>query len=371
MAPSARVTTGLERLGLDAPVLAAFTASRLLVLLAAFAAENLVIRNRALIGDQAPILRSLTAWDGQYFIGIAREGYHLAPVAGEYRDVAFAPLFPLVTGVLALPWPDLTALIAVVVANVAFLLALGLLTRLGEIYLGRERAAYAAGLMAIYPFAAVYSMAYSDSLFLALSLGAFLAAERNWRARAGVLLGLACLARIQGIVLILPLAILLLRQDGWRPRPSLAWLALGPLAILGFVAYLAAVTGSWTAYLDAQIAWGRTGIGGAPPEQSLGSNLTGYLFALLATLAWAVFLLVFIRQDRLRLEYALIPMLYLAAELSSGSLEAVGRITMVAFPYVWLLANRRSTFARVGWPALSAGLFALIALLEFAGFWVP
>jgi hypothetical protein len=75
--------------------------------------------------------------------------------------------------------------------------------------------------------------------------------------------------------------------------------------------------------------------------------------------------------DRLRLEYFLVPVVFIVAELSSGSLEAVGRITMVAFPYVWILANRRSLFARRAWPVISAGLFVVVAILSFGGYWVP
>ena len=67
----------------------------------------------------------------------------------------------------------------------------------------------------------------------------------------------------------------------------------------------------------------------------------------------------------------LVPVLFILAELSSGSLEAVGRVTMLAFPFVWLLANRRSLFARRSWPMLSAGLFTAIAILSFGGYWVP
>jgi len=89
------------------------------------------------------------------------------------------------------------------------------------------------------------------------------------------------------------------------------------------------------------------------------------------TMLWSVALLIFRRTDRLRLEYFLVPVVFIVAELSSGSLEAVGRVTMVAFPYAWILANRRSLFARRAWPVISAGLFVAIAILSFGGYWVP
>jgi hypothetical protein len=261
--------------------------------------------------------------------------------------------------------------VAVLVSNVAFLLALGLLARLGEPYLGRRRASLAASLLAIYPFASAFAMAYTESLFLLVMVGAFLAAERGHRTTCGILLALACLCRFQGVALVLPLGIIMLRQDAWRPRPSLAWLLLGPLAAIGFLAYVGWLTGSPTAFLDAQQAWGRTGVGGSAPDETVAAMFTPYQAALVLTLCWSVFMLVWARQDRLRPEYILVAVLFIAAEFSSGSLEAVGRVTMLAFPYVWLLANRRSLFARRAWPPLSAGLFTAIAILSFSGYWVP
>jgi hypothetical protein len=359
-------------LGLDRSIVSAFVASRGLLVVAAIVAEYFIVRNAALTsGDDAPILRSLTSWDAWYYLGIAREGYHADPVSGLYRDTAFTPLFPMVVRVLSLPWPAFSGLVSVIVANAAFLVALGLLARLGEPYLGRRRAVLAASLYAIYPFASAFGMAYTESLFLLTMVGAFLTAERRHRAWAGTLFALACLSRFQGVVLLLPLAILVLRQDGWRPRPSQLWLLLGPLATVGFVLYVGWLTGSLTGFLDAQLAWGRAGIGGAPPGETIGARLTPYQGALLITLCWAVFMLVWVRVDRLRPEYALIPILFIAAEMASGSLEAVGRVTMLAFPYAWLLANRRSLVARRVWPVVSAGLFTVIAILSFGGYWVP
>ncbi len=358
-------------LRLDASILAIFLASRILIVGAAIVAEYLVPRNAGLAAGAGPILDSLTAWDGWYYLGIARDGYHAAPVAGAYSDVAFAPLYPLLIRVVSLPFQGFEAIAAVLISNIAFLAALALLVRLGERYIGRRRAVLAASLLVIYPFASTFAMGYTESLFLLLMVATFLSAERGHRALTGILLALTVLSRLQGAALILPLLILFLRQDGWRLRPSQAWLLLGPLAAIGFFAYIAALTGSPTAFLDAQQAWGREGLGGSSPDQALGAKFSPYLGALLLTLLWAVFLLVFVRVDRLRAEYWLIPVVFIAAEMSSGSLEAVGRVTMLAFPYVWILANRRSMLARRCWPVVSVGLFTLVAVLSFAGYWVP
>jgi hypothetical protein len=357
---------------LDAGLVTIFVASRFVLVIAALVAEYLIPRNPALIpGADGPILRSLTSWDGWYYLGIVANGYQADPVAGAYSNVAFPPLYPAIVELLSFPFPAYAGVVAILVSNVAFLLALGLLVRLGTPYLGRRRASLAAGLLVIYPFASAFAMAYTESLFLLLMVAAFLAAERRHRAWAGIFLALTVLCRIQGVLLILPLGILMLRQDGWRPTRSLLWLLLGPLAAAAFLGYIATVTGSPTAFLDAQQAWGREGLGGAAPGKTIGSDFSPYQGALLLTLLFTVFLLVFVRADRIPIEYALIPILFIGAEMASGTLEAVGRITMTAFPIVWILANRRSLFARRTWPMVSVALFTVVAILSFGGYWVP
>lgn len=374
VAPTTRPNGGVRALAdvfrLDGGLVALFVASRLLVVLAAVVAEYVLPRMPSGPGADGPILRSLTTWDGFFYIDIAVRGYSDAGT-GAYSNVAFPPLYPMLIRLLSIPYPGMAAIVAIVVSNVAFLGALALLVRLGTPYLGRRRASMAAGLLVIYPFASVFAMAYAESLFLLLMLASFLAAERGHRAWAGLFLALTVVSRLQGVAIILPLLLIMLRQDGWRPRPSQAWLLLGPLAAVGFLLFVASVTGSVTGFLDAQQAWGRVGLGGAAPDETIGADFSPYQGALVLTLISSVFLLVFVRVDRIRPEYALVPVLFLAAGLTSGSLESIGRITMSAFPFVWLLAGRRSIVATRAWPVMSIGLFTTVAFLQFYGNWVP
>jgi hypothetical protein len=358
---------------LDRSLVAAFVVSRLLILAAAVAAENLIVRNPSLTsGDGAPILRSLTSWDGWFLLGVARDGYHAAAVSGSYHDYAFLPLYPALVRLLAAPWPAFAGVVAVIVSNAAFLVALGLFVSLGEAVVGRGRARLGALYLAVFPFSAVFSMSYTESLFLVLALGAFLAAERDRRAVAGILFGLACLTRLQGAVMLVPLGLILLSRDGWRPRLSQAWLGLGPVASGAFLLFVASLTGSTSGYLDAQVGWGRAGVGtAAATGGSIADMFSPYQASLLLVLAVAVFLLVYVRHDRIPMAYALLPILTLGLAFSSGLLEAIGRIAMLAFPYAWILAGRRSSAFRRAWPLLSAGLMTLLALLMFGGYYVP
>ena len=75
-------------------------------------------------GDAGPILRSLTSWDGWYYLGIVRDGYQADPVSGAYSNVAFPPLYPLIVRLLSWPIPGSEGIVAILVSNVAFLAAL-------------------------------------------------------------------------------------------------------------------------------------------------------------------------------------------------------------------------------------------------------
>jgi len=361
---------------LTRPVVAALIGSRLIVLGAAVLAELLPGRTTILTsGSSAPLLASLTSWDGWYYVGIARDGYHSLPVAGAYHDYAFLPGYPALVALCSLGQSALMALMAVILSNALFVLALALLIRVSEPVVGRDVAVRSAVLLALCPFGAVFSMAYGESLFLALSLGAFLAAQRDRRALTGVLLGLAALTRLQGILLIIPLGLIFLLRDR-RLRVSLTWLALGPAAVAAFIGYVAILSGSLDGYSSAMAAWGRGGASVArSSSDTVASALSGpyvaYFLLLLFVLAAGVFLLGWLRWDRIPLPYALLPVLYLGAAFASGGLESIGRYLMLAFPYAWILAGRRNRLVAWGLPLIGAVSLFVISFASYRGFFVP
>lgn len=355
------------------PLVAIVLGSRAVVLAAAVVAETIVERNPRLVpGDDAPILRSLTAWDGAWYLGIARDGYHVQAIGG-YHDYAFLPLFPLLVRALSVPFPGWEGLIAVGLSNVLFLVSIALLVALTSARSGRPKAVRSAALLAIYPFSAALSMAYAESLFMVLMLGAFLAAERRRPVLVGVLLALATITRLQGVILIVPLAWLLWRQDK-APRASWLALSLGPLAALAIFGWVVWLTGDAASYGAAQGAWGRAGLGG-DPAGSLAAGLSSDVAMIhavnFAVLIGSVFLLVFIRHDRIPPPFASIPVLFLGVVFASGSIQSIGRLLMPAFPYYWVLAGRHGWLGRVLWPTASVLLLFLLSIAMFAGWFVP
>jgi hypothetical protein len=265
-----------------------------------------VTRGFGWLGDvlAAPAAR----WDAAWYLVIAHYGYR--PALGAFaapRD-AFFPLYPL--GVRALSDAGLAPVIAGVGLSIgAFMVALyGLhrltaleVARLRRVQLatldGREVARLAVLLTAFAPMAFYFSAIYSESLYLALSVGLFLCARRGRWGSAAMLGALASATRSTGVVLMMPLLLLYLygpredrkpeRQsvrrldalvagrslvararwlpagliDTLRPRYRLRrdalWLALVPLGLALYMGHLALAGGDALAPFHAEAVWNR------------------------------------------------------------------------------------------------------------------
>jgi hypothetical protein len=217
-------------------------------------------------------------WDSWWYLTVAQHGYD-----HNLMRTAFFPLYPMVvSGVGVIVRSDLIA--GVIVSLVSFAVALVLLYKLTSLELGStSRARLAVMLTAFCPIAFFFSAVYSESLFLALSLGAVFEARMGRWAMAGVLGALGAAERNSGVMLVVPLTILYLYGpradrppilaagglalrarpiDGWRrllPRyriePQIAWIALVPLGLLAYLGYLALSVGDGFAPLHAQTLW--------------------------------------------------------------------------------------------------------------------
>jgi hypothetical protein len=177
-------------------------------------------------GPGGPSLMSkLLSWDGGWFVKVAVEGY---PRGYTYTDsgqldangLAFFPLYPLlIRGVHALGVEPGTA--ALLIAWIAAAVAICLLYLLGTDLFDRRVALALTVLFATAPMSIVLSMAYTESLFMALVLGMFYAARRNAFLVAGVLGFLAGMTRPTGLAAALGLVVaagmaIRARTSGWR-----------------------------------------------------------------------------------------------------------------------------------------------------------
>lgn len=204
-------------------------------------------------------------WDAVWYLAIAHDGYR------ESGRAAFFPLYPLLVAILG-PLTGSPVVAGIAVSLAALLVALTILHRLAVLEIGADAAGTAVVLLAVFPAAYCFSAVYSESLFLALSVGAIYAARVDRWAWAGVLGMLAAASRSAGVVLVVPLILLYLygprgpagtrpRARSWRPRFAVRadalWIGLVPFGLGAFVGYLALTGADPGTPFTAQAEWMR------------------------------------------------------------------------------------------------------------------
>jgi Mannosyltransferase (PIG-V) len=190
-------------------------------------------------------------WDSVWFLRIAEHGYDATTGAAS----AFYPLYPGAVALLGRAFFGHYVLAGILVSLAAALGSFLLLYQLAEERLGAEGARRAVLYLAVFPFALFLQAVYSESLYLLLTLAAFLLAERRRFLAAGGAAGLALLTRPTGVALLPALALL-----AWRERDrarALGSLGLAPLLFAAYPLYLWRAEGDPWAFVHAQRIWSR------------------------------------------------------------------------------------------------------------------
>jgi hypothetical protein len=203
----------------------------------------------ALTHDLGAVTDVWARWDSVWFLGIAEHGYARA------GSPAFYPLYPGAVGLLGRVLLGHYVLAGILVSLAAAFAAFMLLYRVGEERLGADGARRAVLYLALFPFALFLQSVYSESLYLLLTLAAFVFAERGRFLAAGAVTGLALLTRPTALALLPALALL-----AWAERDRLrafAGLAVAPLVFAAYPLYLWRANGDPWQFLEAQRRWSR------------------------------------------------------------------------------------------------------------------
>ncbi|WP_229401803.1 hypothetical protein [Micromonospora okii] len=307
------------------------------------------------------------AWDSFLYDHLARR-----PLAG-WDEFAFPLLYPFLARPVAALFGGDTALALLLVANVAFLFQLYYAHRLGELLTGDDATARRfVRYLLLLPVAFLFQAALTESLFLCLALAAFHLAERRRWLLVGVVGFFLALSRSVGFLVVVPLALVLLRQHSYRLNARallryarLGWpLALLPAGWLTFMAFAAWRTGDWFAYQHAQErGWG---IRVQDPLWVAYHGLTGGSAADAARvwLAVAVVAVVAAGYRRAELPYLVYTLIVVLVPLSMGPpvYKSLLRYLLAAFPVGLVLARWARHATADTW------LTAALALLQGALF---
>jgi Mannosyltransferase (PIG-V) len=215
-APAGPAATGAGWSGVRRDLAAAlpgWVVARVIVLAALVVAHVIAAKVDSRLPEYSDRLgRGLLAWDGRWYLEIARDGY------SALESLRFFPLYPLLGRALSPLFAGHTGAALLAISNLAALALGALVHRLCLMETDdADLARRAAWLVALVPPFFVMVMGYSEPIALTLAVWCFLCLRRRswgWAAIAGLLAGFV---RPVGILLVVPAAIEAARGFGAAP----------------------------------------------------------------------------------------------------------------------------------------------------------
>ncbi len=259
------------------------------------------VSHEASLPAGSPLASWVEPWrrfDTTWYTHVALTGYTPGSVA-----IVFPPGYPLLIAALT-PLVGSAVLAALVISSAACLAVFVLLYRLVERHFGDVRLARISLLLfASYPAAFFLLAGYTESLFLALALGALTAAEaRRWvlAALCALMIGIT---RIQGFLIVLPLAWIAYQQvrAAGRARPAMAAALLAPFVSIGLYLLYLNVNGlgtldeawrsEWRAitmppWVTVAAYFERLGTGISLPHENRDAGAVLFMFLSILVLGW-------------------------------------------------------------------------------------
>jgi Gpi18-like mannosyltransferase len=180
------------------------------------------------------------AWDSFLYDRLSR-----LPLSGGWNEFSFPLLYPFLARPVGFVLGGNTALALLLISNVAFLLQLYYAQGLAARLLGDEAAARRfTRYLLLMPAAFLFQAALTESLFLCLALATFYYAEHRRWLIVGIVGYFLALSRSVGFFVVIPLALVLLRQHRYRvdPRALRGYVKVGwPLVLLpaGWLTFMA------------------------------------------------------------------------------------------------------------------------------------
>jgi Dolichyl-phosphate-mannose-protein mannosyltransferase len=313
-------------------------------------------------------------WDSLRHLRLAESGY---TSVGEWRmDIVGFPLYPWLVRLCAFVVQDYLVS-AFVVSGVASVAAALLLYRLAALDHSDQLALASVWFLLIFPTSYLLHINYNESLFLALTIGCFLAARMGYWPLVGILGASACLTRMNGLVIVPALTVEVFQQYRATRRWQWHWLWI-LIVPVGFGCYLLLnqqVTGDMFAFITAgkeffhkSFATPWAGVSGTfnmmwsdPPTNGQMLGVQEFVFLMLGAVGTIVCWIV------LRPAYAMWMTGNWLLYTSIGFVLGVPRYTLVLFPIYLLFA--KLAVSRL-WVKLLITTWSLLYLALFTSLFV-
>lgn len=347
-----RVSGARRRSGIDWRGMLLAAGAALATRLMIYAAAYVMMRLSGVEGGLIDSLRRLWLhWDTRHYIGIAEEGY--TAVGDERLRLVFFPLFPLLMRAFSvLTGGDMFAgglLVSLLCSCASAALCYDLCAMHG----GRRTGALGVAYFLLSPMSVFLNCAYTEALFIALTLGAVCLLRRNHPWLAALLGAASALTRMPGVIIA---GLFIIRLIGQIPKKTLtlrsALACAGQVLIVfsGLAIYWGinwVVTGDPLMYLtyqkenwfqEAGSIWNTASTTTYYALTTFGADDWFFCWVTQLFAIFAILALLALRQRRLPFDLAAYSFVYVAVVLSP----------------TWLLSGPRYLYALCALPLLKA-----------------
>ncbi len=343
---------------------------------------------------------SFANFDGVHYITIVEKGY-----VGTGLIQAFFPIYPLIvwagTGLTLSPIVS-----GLIISGLFSLLASYLFVKLAGLDLSSKSSLWSVAALAVFPTAFFLASMYSESLFITLVLGAFLAARSGKWLLAGIISAVASASRVVGIALLPALILELIIQTqvlsqlsnqrnlnkqlsvvfNWLKQHSsqLIFCFIGAFGILSFMTYLQLEFNDPLYFLHVQSEFGA----GRSEKLVLYPQVVWRAIKILFTYRpidfkyWAFIqeavvgiggmALLLAGFRRIRPSYWLFSFFAFLIPTLTGTFSSMPRYVLVCFPlFMWLgqLISKNQT-TRFFYLVISGTLLIINTILFVQGYWI-
>jgi len=332
------------------------------------------------------IVDSFLQYDTLAYLDIAENGYN-SNYHNGIGNYGFYPLFPFLIKMFSFIGYGLSAFL---ISNILSFIAVTLL----YILFREESKKKAIFYFLLFPTAYFLTAAYTESLFITLTIGVFLAAKREKWFYVGILGFLAAMTRIQGVLLFIPIIYMYYKKylskismnnlikAAKSTKLNILFLLMIPAGFAVFMLYLYSVTGDITIHFKNHLLYGRYltmpwyGIGNAI------SGMTSGLFSFIYN-GFNLFILIFFtimlwfcwKFYRIH-EYTIYFLISFLLPLFATTLQGFSRFMLPVFP-AFIVMTKLSEQKKYDYALKIIYILFIVALVAFTiwhingGFKIP
>lgn len=319
-------------------------------------------------------------WDTPHYLKIAKEGYSSSTIGERHLLIVFFPLFPFLTKLFSFVFQNYL-LSGLIVSNIAYGFAVFYLYKLVRLDFQQDDALRTAIYFSIFPTAYFLHAAYTESLFMALTIASFYYSRNGKWALGGIIGMLAAMTRITGILLLPVLLIEYLHQKDFKKeniRRDVLWIFIIGIGlvvyfILNYMTYgdplkfLKFQSSHWSMNLSLPVqgflnTWGVTDWG--DPGRQFHGGWFQLIFGLLGLI------LTIYSFFTVRLSYSLYALITWLIITSTSFMISVPRYILTIFPiFIVLSIFGRKKWANYAIIFISLMLYSLFLFQFVSGRW--